>query len=223
MHLYDKELSIHVGARSSKLSKIQVSEVFFTLFPFYPLISFSPIWVESSGDKDKKTSLRTLGKTDFFTKEIDEMLLQKKCRIAIHSAKDLPDPLPKGLQLIALTKGLDSSDCLVLRKNETLDTLAPKAKIGTSCIRREQMIKSLREDLECVDIRGTIEERLTKLNEKQIDGVVMAEAAIIRLCLLHLNRIPLKGETAPLQGQLAVLAREEDDEMKEIFSTIDAR
>ncbi|MCB1181478.1 MAG: hypothetical protein KDK55_05615, partial [Chlamydiia bacterium] len=190
-------------------------------------------------DKKKNISLRTLDKTDFFTKEIDELLLKKKGRIAIHSAKDLPEPLPNGLKIMALTRGVDHSDSLVLRIKDRLETLEGGAKIATSSFRREEMVKSLRRDLTFVDIRGTIGERLDKLFNKEVDGVVIATAALIRLArishtcaryprkcekcrigLTHLNKIELPGEAAPLQGRLAVVAREDDQEMEVLFAPL---
>lgn len=216
-------LNIPVGARSSPLSRAQVKEVLQELRQFHPQVTFQPIWVETSGDKDLKTSLRTLDKTDFFTKEIDALQLSGTCRITIHSAKDLPEPLPPGLALAALTRGVDPSDVIVLRDCETLDSLPKGAQIGTSSIRREQNIKALRSDLVCVDIRGTIQARLKLLEQGVVDGVVIAEAALLRLKYTDLNRIPLSGERAPYQGQLAILAREEDEEMRELFRCIDAR
>ena len=149
--------------------------------------------------------------------------MKKKCRIAIHSAKDLPDPLPKGLSIIALTRGIDPCDSLVFRSEEGLDTLPSGAIIATSSARREEAVKSLRTDLSFQDIRGTIEQRLQKLNDGLVDGVVIAEAALIRLGLTHLNRIKLTADTAPLQGKLAILAREDDLEMKSFFSCLDSR
>lgn len=204
---------IPVAARASKLSRAQFQEVANAL----PHISFTPVFVETSGDLDLKTSLRSLGKSDFFTKEVDALLLSGVCRIAIHSAKDLPDPLPKGLALIALTAGVDPADALVLREGEALETLPSGARIGTSCERREKSVLALRSDLQCVDIRGTIERRLELLDTGEVDGVVMAEAALIRLGLTHRNRMRLEGETAPLQGKLAIVAREEDLEMRQLF------
>lgn len=215
--------SLKVAARSSPLSRAQLEEVRQELKQFHPNIEFHPIWVETTGDKDLKTSLRTLEKTDFFTKEIDALQLSGLCRISIHSAKDLPEPLPKGLVLAALTKGVDPSDAIVLRDQETLQSLPYAAKIGTSSARREQNIKSLRSDLQCVDIRGTILTRLALLDQGYVDGVVMAEAALIRLKLTQRNRIPLLGERAPLQGQLAVLTLENDQEMQTLFRSIDTR
>lgn len=217
------KINIKVGARSSPLSKIQVQEVFEALKFHYPSIVFEPFFVESMGDKDRTTSLRTLEKTDFFTREIDALLLQNTCRIAIHSAKDLPDPLPKGLKIAALTEGKDSADVLVLAPGQEFDQLPPGACIATSSIRREEVVKSLREDLKFCDLRGTIHERLSLLEKGEVDGVVVAEAALIRLGLTHLNRFRLPGETTPYQGQLAVVCREQDQEMVDLFACLDTR
>lgn len=176
----------------------------------YPHLLFAPIFIKTSGDCDRTTSLRTLDKSDFFTREIDEMLLKGECRLAIHSAKDLPEPLPKGLKLVALTKGVDPSDSLVLRQGEQLGA---KKIVATSSVRREEMVRLLFPDVDFVDIRGTIGERLAKLEKGEVDGVVIAEAALIRLELTHLNRISLPGETAPFQGRLAIIARADDHEI----------
>lgn len=207
-------MEIVVGARASPLSRVQVAELLRELQLTHPDTYFRPIYVNTTGDNDRKTSLRDLDKTDFFTRELDEMVLNQECRIAIHSAKDLPDPLPQGLKLIALTKGVDPSDSLVLREKERLDSITT---VATSSARREESVRALRCDLKFVDIRGTILERLDQLYTNIVDGVVIAEAALIRLGLIHLNRLSLPGETAPLQGRLAVLAREEDMEMHSLF------
>lgn len=216
-------MAITVGARSSLLSRAQVEEVLGELHKFREDVSFSPIWVKTTGDRDLLTSLKLMDKTNFFTKEIDQMLLNGECRIAVHSAKDLPDPFPQGLVCVALTEGVDSSDVLVLRDHENVDSLKINAKIATSSLRREEMIKDLRSDLVCVDIRGTIEERLKKLDSGEVDALVMAEAALIRLKLTARNRIRLPGPTAKYQGQLAILAREEDIDMQELFAPLDSR
>lgn len=214
---------IAVGSRKSPLAQAQVLEVLQELLQHHPHIRFDTLYTDTYGDRDRKTSLRSLDKTDFFTKEVDELLLNKTCRIAIHSAKDLPDPLPKGLTIIAITKGVDSSDVLVLRPNETLNTLPKNSVIATSSTRREEMVKLLRNDLSFIDLRGTIQERLHKLETKEADGIVVAEAALIRLNLTHLNRIYLPGKTTPFQGQLAIMARKDDIEMATLFHPLDSR
>ncbi len=218
-----KPSTIVVGARSSPLSQAQVQEIWQELKLHHPEIILKPIFVSTTGDKDHTVSLRTLGKTDFFTKEVDTLLLTNQCRIAIHSAKDLPDPIPEGLNLVAITQGVDSADVLVLRPEESLPKLRSGAIIATSSERREEAVRQLRHDLDFIDIRGTIGERLAKLDTGEADGVVIAEAALIRLGLTHLNRIRLPGSTTPLQGQLAILSREHDTEMSRLFSCLDTR
>lgn len=218
-----KTLTLLVGARNSPLSQAQYKEALDDIRAYHPHIKFQPTWLSTTGDQDLKTSLCTLDKTDFFTKEIDELLLTGKCRIGIHSAKDLPNPLPEGLRIVAITRGVDPSDALVLRPGETLESLPSGAKIATSSERREEAVKKLRHDFYFVDIRGNIGQRLEKLENGEVDGIVIAEAALIRLNLEHINRISLPGETVPYQGQLAVLAQENDAEMQEIFSCLDTR
>lgn len=212
---------IVVGARKSLLSQAQAREILWEIRLHHPEIEFETVFLESHGDKDLRTSLRSLDKTDFFTREIDHLLLSGGCRIAIHSAKDLPEPIPDGLKMIALTKGVDPSDSLVMRDGVSFESLASGAIIATSSQRREEVIKQLRTDLRFIDLRGTIEQRLEKLLTREADGVIVAEAALIRLGLTRLNRLRLPGEVAVNQGKLAVLAREKDQEMANLFSVID--
>jgi hydroxymethylbilane synthase len=216
-------MHLTVCARRSPLAQAQVREVQDELHVHHPHVVFDCLFIDTHGDMDKATSLRSLYKTDFFTREIDRMLLSGHCRIAIHSAKDLPEPLPKGIVMVALTRGVDASDALVMRSGQSLSDLPSGALIATSSERREEAVRNLRNDLRFTDIRGTIGERLEKLSRGEVDGVVIAEAALIRLSLTHLNRVKLPGETAQYQGQLAVMARENDSEMQTLFSALDTK
>lgn len=211
-------MKIKVGARESTLSRRQIEEVMGELGKEY-----EAEWVETMGDRDLESSLVPMGKTDFFTRDIDEMVLKRKCDVGVHSAKDLPEPLPKGLKMIALTAGVDSGDSLVMREGETFEKLKVRAMIGSSSLRRNEVIKRLRPDLKCVEVRGPVDKRLEILDRGKIDGLVVAEAALIRLGLMGRNRIVLPGETAPLQGKLAVIGREDDQEMENLFRKIDTR
>ncbi|NGX51637.1 MAG: Porphobilinogen deaminase [Chlamydiae bacterium] len=216
-------MKIVVGARGSKLSVRQVEELFEALKAHAPEVEFESVWVTTRGDRDQAASLRGLEKSDFFTREIDQMQLEGRCQISIHSAKDLPQPLPRGLKVVALTEGVDSSDSLVMRDGERFERLAQSAEIGSSSMRRDAIIRGLRPDLTCVEVRGDILKRLEKLFSGEIDGLVVAEAALIRLGLTHLNRIPLPGERLRLQGKLAVVARAGDREMEQLFAPLDSR
>jgi hydroxymethylbilane synthase len=223
LSLKEKTLTITVAARTSPLSRVQVKEIETELKKHQSHVEFSPLWLISTGDQDLKTSLRDLGKTDFFSKEVDGALLADCCDIAVHSAKDLPEPLTPGLTLIALTVGKDPRDSLVFREEQSIETLPSGAVVGCSSERREEMIKKLRPDLIFKDIRGTIHHRLEQVQSGEFDAVVIAEAALIRLELTHLPRHILDDPTTEHQGQLAVLARSENSEMESLFSCIDCR
>jgi hydroxymethylbilane synthase len=212
-----------VGARSSLLSRKQVEEVFNELEPFYPEIEYVEKWVETKGDRDQKTSLRALEKTDFFTEELDLMILEREIDIAVHSAKDLPDPLPRGLEMIALTKGVDSRDSLVMPQGMEVETLPKGARIGTSSVRREKNLLSLRSDFVPVDIRGAIAQRISLLEQGKVDAVIIAEAALVRLGWTHLNRVFIEGEIAPLQGKLAIIAHSSREDLRALFKSLDSR
>lgn len=218
MRLSSKILT--AGARSSPLSRAQVEEVAQALRQQAPNWEIQPFLLDTQGDRDQASSLRTMDKTDFFTRELDEGVLIGAFRVAVHSAKDLPDPLTEGIVVAAITKGLTPDDSLVMREGFTLDSLPPGAKIGCSSERREAAIRLLRPDLEFVDIRGNIGQRLSLMDTQGLHGVVVAEAALLRLRLDHLNREPLKGPTVPLQGKLAITTRADDEEMIELFGLL---
>ncbi|MDJ0651974.1 MAG: hydroxymethylbilane synthase [Simkaniaceae bacterium] len=211
-------MKIKVGARGSKLSRKQVEEVMQQL-----KVDYTVDYLETIGDLDLKSPLGPMDKTDFFTREIDQKVLDRGCDVGIHSAKDLPDPLPKGLQLLALTRGVDSSDSLVIREGKQFKHLKKGAIIGSSSFRRNEVIKRLRSDLKCIEVRGAIDVRLAMLDRGEIDGLVVAEAALIRLGLTARNRMILPDKTAPLQGKLAVIGRNNDKEMEALFHPIDGR
>ncbi|MFY7842621.1 MAG: hydroxymethylbilane synthase [Rhabdochlamydiaceae bacterium] len=214
------QMIIPVAARASILSQIQVKEILSALKMHHPFVDFYPTWIKTWGDRDLKSSLKGKENTPFFTKEVDEALLKKECRIAIHSAKDLPYPLADGLEILALTKGVDPADVLVL-KSPHLDLTSP-LRIGTSSERRENMINQQYPNARLIDIRGTIQQRLALIEQGIVDAVVMAEAALIRLDLTHLPRLYL-GPGDLLQGRLAVVGRLKDEEMKNLFVCLDAR
>jgi hydroxymethylbilane synthase len=199
-----------------------MEEIEQALLPFSPP-AFLKVFVDTAGDRDKTSSLRPLEKTNFFTDAIDEALLKGEIDVAVHSAKDLPESLPVGLKIFALTKGLDPRDAIVTREGESFWTLPQGAIIATSSLHREEMVRKLREDLRFRDLRGTIDERLHLLEIGYADGIVVALAALIRLNLTHLPHLILEEETAPLQGKLAVVGREQDEELETLFRPLDSR
>ncbi|MEI7998860.1 MAG: uroporphyrinogen-III C-methyltransferase [Candidatus Omnitrophota bacterium] len=211
--------SIKIGSRQSQLAKIQVVEILSLIGKLpYPteLITFA-----TQGDIDKVTPLTSNPADDFFTNTLDTALINKDVDISIHSAKDLPQVLRTGLKIFALTKSIDETDSWV--SQYTLDDLPKGARVGTSSQLRGGMIKELKPDVLLVDVRGTIEERLNLLQKGQVDGLIIATCALKRLGLeSHIKSILPWGAVA-LQGQLAVVGRQDDIELEIIFECIDVR
>lgn len=212
-------LEIPTAARDSPLSRAQLKEIQ-NLLPNGILI---PVFVKTHGDLNRTTSLRTLSKCDFFTREVDHLVTIGKCRLAIHSAKDLPEKIPEDLCLAALTKGIDNRDALVLKKGITLNDLPPFPMIATSSEKRELAVRQLLPNAKFCDVRGTIAERLALLDQNLTDGVVIAEAALIRLDLTHLSRFYLPGKTTDGQGQLALIIKKDDRELQTLLTPLDSR
>lgn len=212
---------LKVGSRGSPLALIQIKEIESLLKAQGIDLSFNVISYKTTGDVDKKTSLIRSQDDDFFTDTIDKALLRKQIDIAIHSAKDLPQQLISGLEILALSPSLDTTDAFVGKAK--LRNLKRGAKIGTSSLVRQQSLKKLYPQLIPVDIRGTIQERIALIDKGYCDGVIVATAALKRLGLEHLIKEIMPWEATPLQGQLAVVGRRENPDLKVLFSKIDVR
>jgi uroporphyrinogen III methyltransferase/synthase len=211
---------IKIAARKSPLSLLQVKEVLSRL----PSLTYDLIPLASFGDKNKNISLMDAAVAeDFFTRELDAALLNGEADIAIHSAKDLPYPLPAGLELYCLTEAISKSDSLVSKGNLTLQQLPTGAKVGTSSIARKNELLKLRSDLAIVSIRGTIEERIAQVDSGFIDALIVATCALQRLTLNARIAEELPFKTHALQGNLAVVGRAGEQELKSSFSPFDIR
>lgn len=215
-----------VGTRASKLALRQVEEASGLLRKFYPCIRIEVKTIDTYGDRDKNTPISDIEGSDFFTKEIDDALLRGEIDFAVHSAKDLPDIIPDGLQVAAVNRSINPYDVLVSKSGLKLDELKPGAKIGTSSLRRKTQLKKYRNDFQIVDIRGNIEERLSILEKTDLDAIVIAAAGLIRLGLEEriTQKIPFDILSPhPLQGALVVVARNEDIQLLSLLSKIDSR
>jgi len=181
------------------------------------------IGIQTSGDIDRTTSIDKVEGTDFFTKEIEQALFRGDIDIAVHSAKDLPDNLPTGLSIAAITEGLSSADCLISHNNKNFSELESGTRIGTSSRRRKEEVMRLRSDFRIVDVRGTIGERIALIDKGVIDALIVAEAALIRLGVTHLITEIQSFESSFLQGKLAIEIRENNLRYSGIFSEVDNR
>jgi len=210
-----------VGSRPSRLARKQAEE----LQRLFPGMGFEFKYIATLGDRDKAIPLSRVEDADFFTREIDQALLKREIDLAVHSSKDLPDVLPKGLGVVLETPSISRFDCLLTKNKLKLRDLPAGSRIGTSSQRRKEQVHILRADLESVEIRGNIEERIALLDNGIIDALIVAHAALIRLGLEEriTEIFPLSVfKTHPKQGSLSLVAREEDcQRIKSILSEQD--
>lgn len=206
---------IKVAARGSRLSLIQVSE----FFGCHPDVAYELQIMDSLGDKHKEISLLTgEAPTDIFTRELDRAILCGSADVCIHSAKDLPYPMPAGISVAYLTRAHDQTDSLVSRDGRKLNELPAGAVIGTSSPMRRAELQKLRPDLSVKGIRGTIEERVAKVDAGEYDAAIVATCALQRLGMESRISERLPFATHPLQGMLAVTcATENVDELRALF------
>ena len=224
MSIFLKDKKFRIGARKSPLALKQVEEIARALKAFYPVFEYNTIGIDTPGDKDKKTPISEVEGSDFFTRQIEDALLDGRIDFAVHSAKDLPDELPPGLAVPAVTKSLDPFDALVSGNNLRIEQLPSAARIGASSLRRKTQLKEYRDDFCVVDVRGNIGERLAKLDE--LDAVIVAACALVRLGMENriAQRIPFDILTPhPLQGCLAVETRSDNKELLDLLKVLNGR
>lgn len=205
---------IRVIARGSRLSRLQVEEV----FKNFPELAYEIKYLESYGDKNQQISLLNgEAPADIFTRELDDAIRQGDADIAIHSAKDLPYPLPEDIEVIALFPAFDTTDSLVSRDHKKLAELPAGSIIGTSSPLRKKGLNELRPDLTIKGIRGCIEERVQQVKDGKYDAAIVASCALKRLGMEDEIAEVLPFPTHPLQGFLAVTAKKGSQDLKQAF------
>ena len=213
-----------IGSRGSILALAQANLVKNSLEANYPDLTFEIKEIVTSGDKDLKSNWENSNASlkSFFTKEIEQELLDGQIDIAVHSMKDMPAVSPKGLICGAIPDREDARDVLVT-KGDFLVTLPKGAKVGTSSLRRAMNLKAVRPDFEIKHLRGNIHTRLNKLETEDYDAIVLAAAGLKRVGLTDKISEYLNGEVfppAPAQGVLYIQCRENDEEIRNILKTI---
>jgi len=204
-----------IGSRGSILALAQANLVKRSLEANYPDLTFEIKEIVTSGDKDLKSNWENSNASlkSFFTKEIEQELLDGQIDIAVHSMKDMPAVSPKGLICGAIPDREDARDVLI-SKNGFLVTLPQGAKIGTSSLRRVMNLKAIRPDFEIKHLRGNIHTN---------DAIILAAAGLKRVGLTDKISEYLNGEVfppAPAQGVLYIQCRENDEEIKGILKSI---
>jgi len=174
--------------------------------------------IQTRGDAEVDRPLHELEGKGFFTKDIEDALLDGRIDVAVHSLKDLPTALPPGLALGAIPTRHDPREALV--NGRSLSELPAGTRVGTSSLRRIAQVRFLRPDLEVVPLRGNVPTRVRKVESHDgLDAALLAIAGLERLGLGGRGAVidPLDVMPAPGQGALGVEIRADDKATRSVL------
>jgi hydroxymethylbilane synthase len=201
---------VRLGTRGSKLALAQAEAISSALG------GLEIVTIETSGDRGD------VGDKSRFVKEIEEALFDEEIDLAVHSAKDLPTEIPKGLELVGVSEREDPADAYCGDAASFAD-VPEGARIGTSSLRRAAQLRASRDDVEVLEVRGNVDTRLAKLADTSLNGIVLAAAGLRRLGREDAIAFRFGEEDmtpAAGQGALALEARSGDSEAAAAAATI---
>jgi hydroxymethylbilane synthase len=218
-------LSLRIGTRGSPLALVQARMVRARLAAAgVNEDAIELVTIRTTGDAIQDRPLAEEGGKGLFTKEIEEALLDRRVDIAVHSAKDMPTVLPKGLILAACLEREDPRDVFISHKARSLAELPRGARLGTASLRRQAIAMRTRPDLKVMPLRGNVETRLRKLDAGEVDATLLALAGLKRLGLSgHATAVMSVEEFLPAvgQGAIGIEARKDNTRVRDILAHID--
>ena len=173
--------SIRIGTRGSKLALWQAEWVKKALLEKHPDLNVELLVIKTKGDKILDVPLAKVGGKGLFVKEIEEALMGNRIDLAVHSMKDMPAEIPNGLVIGAVPLREAPQDVFISRSGQNFFDLPKGALIGTSSLRRAAQLRHSRPDITISDLRGNLDTRLKKLDQKYYDAIVLAVAGMKRL------------------------------------------
>lgn len=206
--------TLHIGSRGSQLALWQANWAKDRLSEAFPDLAVEIVVISTRGDRMAEVPLSQMGGKEVWTKEIEQALLDKRIDLAVHSLKDLPTQLPSGLMLGAISQREDVRDALVGANGQTFANLPENARVATSSLRRQAQLLNARPDLKIEAIRGNVDTRLRKLEEENLDGIILASAGLIRLGWAERVTEFLDPDLcvpAPGQAALGIETRQDDE------------
>ncbi len=170
-----------IATRGSALALWQANHIKDCLEAEHPGLTVELLKIKTKGDKILDVPLAKVGGKGLFVKEIEEALLDGRAQLAVHSMKDVPTELPEGLEVGVIPEREEPTDSLLSVKYDGLKGLPEGAVVGTSSLRRQSQLLTLRPDLKIESLRGNLDTRLKKLLDGQFDAIILATAGLNRL------------------------------------------
>ncbi len=214
---------LRIGTRGSALALWQANHIADRLRPLAHPRPVELVLIETHGDRDQASALSSMGGFGVFTKAIQTALLDDRVDVAVHSLKDLPTIVEPGLELVAVPARGPTGDAFVSLRHRRFDDLPEGAVIGTSSLRRRAQLLNRRRDLKLLDLRGNVDTRLRKLADQNLDGIILAEAGLVRLGLA--DRITERLDPSWMlpavgQGAIGLECRSDDDDTKQLVEVL---
>jgi len=213
-----------IATRESPLALWQARHVQGLLAARLPATAVELLGMTTRGDQILDRTLSKVGGKGLFVKELEVALLERRAHLAVHSLKDVPMELAPEFALAAVMTREDPRDCLVSNRYATLDDLPAGARVGTSSLRRELMLRARYPRLVIEAVRGNVNTRLAKLDRGDFDALVMAAAGLKRLELAERIRqvIPTTiSLPAPGQGALGIEVLSDDAGTAALLAPLD--
>ena len=179
-------MKIRIATRRSPLAILQTNEVIERIQLSNPECICEIIEMESEGDLTE-APLHTIGGKGLFVSKLESALANGVADIAVHSLKDVPAKIDSQFSIAATLPREAEGDALLLRDGLTIDDLSENLKIATSGPRRKSQLLAMNSKLNIVPIRGNIQTRINKMNDENLDGLIVAKAALNRLKISHPN------------------------------------
>jgi len=214
---------IIIGSRGSKLALIYAERARTELLKNPEIESVEIKGITTTGDIIKDVRVSEHGGKGAFCKLIEQELLNKNIDIAVHALKDMPTDETQGLLTNCFLERNNPREILISNGNKNIKELKFNAVVGTSSFRREFQLKNIREDLNCRLIRGNVDSRIKKLNEKLYDAIILSYAGIKSLGLEDkISQTFLTSEIIPSAGQgvVALQCRKNDQQLIEILNKV---
>ncbi|MCU4675079.1 hydroxymethylbilane synthase [Catenovulum sp. 2E275] len=214
---------LRIATRDSLLALWQAEYVQQELQKHHPELTVELVKIKTKGDKILDTPLAKIGGKGLFVKELEVAMLEGEADIAVHSMKDVPMEFPQGLGLSVICEGEDPRDAFVSNQYNSLDELPQGAVVGTSSLRRQCQLLSIRPDLQIKSLRGNVQTRLRKLDDGEFDAIILACAGLIRLKLTDRIKQSIAPETilpAVGQGAVGIECRTDDTQTQALLACL---
>jgi hydroxymethylbilane synthase len=176
---------IRIATRRSKLAMWQAEHVQALLRNAHPDLGVELVPMSTQGDRVLDRALAEVGGKGLFVKELEVAMQEGRADIAVHSMKDVPSELPPGFEIVAVLPRANPLDAFISRKYARFADLPAGARVGTSSPRRQSQLRHARPDLQLELLRGNVDTRLRRLDEGELDAILLACAGLERLGIAH--------------------------------------